>query len=194
MRTILSLALVLFAGLLAVNAAPGHGPDPRAAEVLARAKQAAGGAAWDSVRLVRMKMQIETSGLKGPAESLEDVRTGTYVDTFKLGNFAGASGYDGKTVWEQDSSGQVAIMSAADQVEGAVNEAYRRAHAFWYANRAKAAIDYAGAPARSGTPTARRRASPTPAKWRTPAANSTLSNSCLKAAARSTSGSTRRRS
>jgi Aspartyl protease/PDZ domain len=150
MRTILSLAFVLLAGLLAVNAAPGQTPDFRAAEILARAKQAAGGAAWDSVRFIRMKMQVETSGLKGPAESLEDVRTGTYVDTFKLGTFAGASGYDGKTVWEQDSSGQVAIMGADDQRQGAANEAYRRARAFWFPDRAKANVAYGGEAADAG--------------------------------------------
>jgi predicted aspartyl protease len=150
MRTILSIFFVLCAGLLAVNAAPGPAADTRAAEILARAKQAAGGAAWDSVRFIRMKMQLETSGLKGPGESLEDVRTGAYVDKFKLGTFAGASGYDGKSVWEQDASGQVAIMSADDQVLGAVNEAYRRARAFWYPDRAKAIVAYGGEAADAG--------------------------------------------
>ena len=150
MRTFLALVFVVLAGVAAVTAAPSAGPDPQAADILARAKQAAGGAAWDDVRFIRMKMQLETSGLKGPAESLEDVRTGTYVDKFKLGAFAGASGYDGKSVWEQDASGQVAIMNAADQVEGAVNEAYRRARAFWFPGRATASVAYGGQTADAG--------------------------------------------
>ncbi|MCE9521990.1 MAG: aspartyl protease family protein, partial [Alphaproteobacteria bacterium] len=119
-------------------------PDLRVADILARTKAALGGAAWDTARFIRTKMQIETSGLKGPGESLEDARTGAFVDTFKLGAFSGASGYDGKTVWEQDSSGQTAIQGSEDQRQAAINEAYRRAHAFWYADRAKAAIAFAG--------------------------------------------------
>lgn len=119
-------------------------PDPRVADILARSKAAAGGTAWDNVRFIRTKTQIETSGLKGPGESLEDARTGAFVDTYKLGAFSGASGYDGKTAWEQDSSGQVAIQGSDDQRHGAVNEAYRRSHAYWYTDRAKAVIAYGG--------------------------------------------------
>ncbi len=150
MRVILSVMFVLAAGFLAVSAAPSQAPDPRVTDILARAKQAAGGQAWDSVRFIRTKMHVETMGLKGPAESLEDARTGGYAETYKLGAFSGASGYDGKTVWEQDSSGQVAIQGAADQRQGAVNEAYRRARAFWYPDRAKASLAYGGEAADAG--------------------------------------------
>ncbi len=150
MRTFLAFVFVVLTGFVAVMAAPGAGPDPRAAEILARAKQAAGGSAWDSVRFIRTKMQVETSGLKGTAEALEDARTGAYADRFKLGPYNGASGYDGKTVWEQDSSGQVAIQGSEDQRQGAVNEAYRRARAYWYPERAKAGIAYGGEAADAG--------------------------------------------
>lgn len=140
MRRLLNLLLLV---TLAIPPA-GAAPDPRAADILARSKAAQGGAAWDTARFIRTKMQIETSGLKGPGESLEDARTGAFVDTFKLGAFSGASGFDGKTVWEQDSSGQTAIQGSDDQRQGAVNDSYRRSHAFWYADRAKASIAYAG--------------------------------------------------
>jgi hypothetical protein len=150
MRTVLAFVFVVLTGFVAVMAAPGAGPDPRAAEILARAKQTAGGNAWDSVRFIRTKMHVETMGLKGPAESFEDARTGAYSDNYKLGAFTGASGYDGKTVWEQDSSGQVAIQGADDQRQGAVNEAYRRARAFWYPDRAKATVVYGGDTAEAG--------------------------------------------
>ncbi len=139
MRRILAAAILLFSLNPAVAA-----PDPRAADVLARSKAAAGGTAWDGVRFVRAKMQIETSGLKGTGESLEDARTGAFVDSFDFGALKGASGFDGKTVWQQDASGQVAVQGAEDQRRGAINEAYRRAHAYWYADRAKAEIAYAG--------------------------------------------------
>jgi hypothetical protein len=119
-------------------------PDPRAADILARNKAATGGGAWDNVGGVRTKMRMETSGLKGTAESFEDARTGAYIDSYDLGAFKGASGFDGKTVWEQDASGEVAIQGAEGPRQAAVNEAYRRSHAYWYADRAQALIEYAG--------------------------------------------------
>jgi Aspartyl protease/PDZ domain len=118
--------------------------DPHAADILRQAKTAAGGAAWDDARFVRTKMRIETSGLKGTSESLEDARTGAFVDTFDLGAFKGASGFDGTTVWEQDPSGQIAIQGAEEPRQAAINEAYRRSHAYWYADRAQALIEYGG--------------------------------------------------
>lgn len=119
-------------------------PDPRVADILARSKAAMGGDAWDDVRFVRTKSRLETSGLKGTAESFEDARTGVYVDSYDLGAFKGASGFDGKAVWEQDASGEVAIQGAEAPRQAAINEAYRRSHAYWYPDRAPATIEYAG--------------------------------------------------
>ncbi len=139
MRRVLAVLLLLLC-LQPVAAAP----DPRTADVLNRAKIAAGGAAWDDALFVRTKMRIETSGLKGTGESFEDARTGAFVDTFDLGAFKGASGFDGTTVWQQDASGQVAVQGADAPRQAAVNEAYRRAHAYWYPDRAQALVEYGG--------------------------------------------------
>jgi hypothetical protein len=136
------LLAAIFALILIVPA--NAAPDPRAADILARNKAATGGGAWDNVGAVRTKMRMETSGLKGTAESFEDARTGAYIDSYDLGAFKGASGFDGKTVWEQDASGEVAIQGAEGPRQAAVNEAYRRSHAYWYADRAQALIEYAG--------------------------------------------------
>lgn len=137
-------ALLTSIFLIALTLPAAAAPDPRVVDILARSKAAAGGAAWDGVRFIRTKAQVESSGLKGPAESLDDARTGAFVDKFKLGAFSGANGYDGKTVWDQDTSGQIVVQGSEDRRHGAVNEAYRRSHAYWYADRAKAAISYAG--------------------------------------------------
>ena len=139
MRILLTVIMLILLGAPTIAA-----PDTRVADILARSKVAAGGATWDSARFVRTKTFIETSGLKGPGDSLEDARTGAFVDTYKLGAFSGASGFDGKTAWEQDASGQVIIQGSDNQRQGAINEAYRRAHSYWYADRAKAAITFAG--------------------------------------------------
>jgi len=137
------IAAAIFALILIVPTAFAA-PDPRAADILARNKAATGGIAWDSVAFVRTKTRMETSGLKGTAESFEDARTGAYADSYDLGAFKGASGFDGKTVWEQDASGEVAIQGADGPRQAAINEAYRRSHAYWYADRAQARIEYAG--------------------------------------------------
>jgi hypothetical protein len=139
MRRFVATVLLVFSLTPALAA-----PDPRAADVLARSKAAMGGQAWDGVRFVRTKLRIETSGLKGTGSSFEDARTGAHVDAYDLGVFKGASGFDGATVWEQDASGQVAIQGADDQRHAAANEAYRRSHSFWYADRMSAQIEHVG--------------------------------------------------
>ena len=132
-------AVVFFAlGVGAVHA------EPRPQDVLAQSKAAMGGAAWDNVRVVHTRAHLETSGLKGPIDAIEDVRTGASVSRYELGPVKGANGFDGKTIWTQDNSGQVAIQGADDARQGAANEAYRTMRAFWYPQRAAAEIAYAG--------------------------------------------------
>jgi Aspartyl protease/PDZ domain len=139
MRHLLTALVVL---VLAASASAA--PLPDAAQILQRSKAAQGGSAWDDVRTIRTKMRIETSGLKGTGESFEDARSGAFVDTFELGAFKGASGFDGTTAWEKDTSGQIVIQSGDGQRQSAINEAYRRSHSFWYADRMQAAVTYAG--------------------------------------------------
>ncbi|HSU82278.1 MAG TPA: hypothetical protein VLR69_07635, partial [Thermoanaerobaculia bacterium] len=52
------------------------------AAILARAKEATGGKAWDAVRVLHTRVRAATGGLSGPAESWDDLRTGHYVDTY----------------------------------------------------------------------------------------------------------------
>jgi hypothetical protein len=116
--------------------------DPQA--LLARAKEAAGGSAWDRVQTLHTKAHVTTGGLSGPAESWEDTLTGRYVDTFQLGSFTGAQGFDGKDTWEVDTSGMVTLDDSGDAREGSVDEAYRRSLSFWYPDRRPAGIADAG--------------------------------------------------
>lgn len=136
-------AVLLIASVLLAVLAPGaHADDPAA--ILARAKEAAGGKAWDAVRTLRTRAQVSTSGLSGPAESLEDVRTGRFLDTFTLGPYKGAEGFDGKIAWTQDPSGQTLVNDSGDAREGTIDAAYRRSLAYWYPERRKADVAYAG--------------------------------------------------
>ncbi len=125
-------------------------PVPRAhaaenpASILARAKQASGGKAWDDVKTLYTRAKVSTGGLDGTVKSWEDVRTGRFLATYKLGPAQGADGFDGKVPWTQDSSGQSRSDDSGDGREGAANDAYRRSLSYWYPERHKAEISYAG--------------------------------------------------
>ncbi len=133
----LAAALVASAGPAPVPASPAPlAPDL----ILARAKEAQGGAAWDAVRTLRLQGTISFGGVDGPIENVTDVRTGRFHDSYELGPMKGANGFDGKDAWSQDASGQSRIDGAETPRRTAVTESYRRALAFWYPTRHAAEI------------------------------------------------------
>src|SRR5512143_3032944 len=139
----LAAIFVLSAGALALAAPPAAGEED-ARELLARARQAAGGPAWERVLTMHAVLRIETGGLKGRVESWDDLAGRRYADRYELGPASGASGFDGRVGWEQDSSGQVLPRESAEAREAAIDEAYRRSRAFWFPARWDAAIESAG--------------------------------------------------
>jgi hypothetical protein len=145
------LAFLLLASGRAAVAAREAGADvsdPKA--LLARAKEAAGGDAWNRVRALRSTGAIETGGLKGRVESWTDLTRPRFVDRYDLGPASGANGFDGKTAWEQDSSAQVRTRESADEREETADEAYRRSQAWWFPERWKATIENGGERSETG--------------------------------------------
>ena len=134
------LALVLAATEWPIAAAE-HLP-PAAA--LAKSKEAMGGSAWDGVHSSHSLVRIETGGLKGTDEGFDDLLAGRHYEALKLGPITGAEGWDGRSGWTQDSSGQAKQMEGGDEVEGAVNGAYRRCLAYWYPDRWPATVEDGG--------------------------------------------------
>jgi len=124
--------------------------DDRAAQVLAKVKQASGGAAWDGIRSVHVKAKFATGGLNGTGESWEDTLSGRACERFALGPMKGVEGFDGKTVWSQDTSGQANADEGEDTRLRAASEAYRRTMAYWYPERREGVIEYAGEKAEGG--------------------------------------------
>jgi hypothetical protein len=135
------VAAVSCLAVLALGGLAAAPPAPDAAAILARAKEATGGKAWDAVASRRVRATLHTGGLDGTAESIDDVRTGSYADRFDLGPAKGAEGFDGKTAWAADASGQARAEEASEARAAAVDEAYRRALAFWYPERWPARIE-----------------------------------------------------
>ncbi len=117
---------------------------PSSEEILAKAKQAAGGDAWNSIRTTHATLTLKTSGLNGNLEIWEDNVSGHSLVRYKMGPASGAEGFDGKTVWSQDSSGQPNADSGGEALQGAANEAYRRTHAYWFPDRWPAQVEYSG--------------------------------------------------
>ena len=115
-------------------------PDPAA--ILAAAKAASGGAAWDALKTQHSKVNIQTAGMAGTAERWSEYATGRSSLVYSIGPVTGASGFDGKVAWSQDASGQSQVETADAARELAVNASYRDRLAFWYPERAPARIAY----------------------------------------------------
>ena len=123
---------------------PAPGAPPSAAEILSRVKEATGGKAWDAVRTLHTKAAIVTGGLSGTVESWDDALKGRFVDEITLGPIRQAQGFDGETVWLQDSSRQARKEEGGDERAGAANDAYRRCLAYFFPERWPATIETAG--------------------------------------------------
>ena len=116
--------------------------DPSAEQVLEQAAVVARETEWAKVRFLRIKAKIKTSGLNGSLETLFDARSGYYRNSQQLGPASGADGFDGKTVWQQDDSGQITLQGSEDAVRGAANAAYQNARGYWHPDRFPADIVY----------------------------------------------------
>jgi hypothetical protein len=109
---------------------------------LRQAATAADEARWSSVRFIRVKGKLTTSGLSGTLETLFDARTGHYRNSQQLGPVSGADGFDGTVVWQQDDAGQTTLQGSEDSVRGAANTAYQNARGYWHRDRFPADIVY----------------------------------------------------
>jgi hypothetical protein len=116
--------------------------NPEAERVLRQAATAADEARWSSVRFIRVKGKLTTSGLSGTLETLFDARTGHYRNSQQLGPVSGADGFDGTVVWQQDDAGQTTLQGSEDSVRGAANTAYQNARGYWHRDRFPADIVY----------------------------------------------------
>lgn len=148
MRSVIRIAAsaALFAALLC-GAALAQTPDKPAAnpaDVLAAAKNASGGAAWDKHTSLHTLVALRTGGFTGQAERWSEMRSGRSYMRFELGPMAGAMGFDGKIAWTQEPSGQTQVLSVDTDAQLAVNAAYRDQLAFWFPDRHAAKIVYKG--------------------------------------------------
>jgi hypothetical protein len=134
-------AMVLIVGALAITSIQAA-TDPEAERVLRQAATAADEVRWSSVRFIRVKGKLTTSGLSGTLETLLDARTGRYRNSQQLGPLSGADGFDGTNAWQQDDAGQTTLQGSEDSLRGAANAAYQNARGYWHQDRFPADIVY----------------------------------------------------
>lgn len=114
--------------------------DPQA--LLAGAKAASGGSAWDALRTQHSVVKLGAAGLEGTAERWSDIESGRALLRFSIGPVSGAMGNDGKVVWTQDGTDEPQVQTSANALELAANAAYRDRLAFWFPERMPARIEY----------------------------------------------------
>jgi len=137
-----ALAGFAFAATTASMAA--DNPAVKADQLLAAAKQATGGAAWDRLQTLDERGQLAGPGLDGRYDNLTDMRHALDVQNTVLGPTTSAQGWDGKAVWSTDATGQVRVEQSQEAIAGGIEQAYRSAYAFFWPARWPAARVYVG--------------------------------------------------
>ncbi len=119
MKTIRLIAL-LFGLLSGISAASAQGDSEVAAaqRLLATARQATGGAAWDRVHLLHQTLKLSAGGLDGTVESWAEPTRGRYASHFTLGPDRGGEGWDVAGAWNVDWAGRVHRFEPAEQGGG----------------------------------------------------------------------------
>jgi len=119
-------------------------PSINADRLLEAAKKATGDTAWDKLLTLDDRGKLKGPGLDGTYDSLTDMRRLLYVQSSVLGPTTGVQGWDGKTAWSVDSSGQVRIEKSQEAVAAAIEQSYRSAYAFFWPARWPATRAYVG--------------------------------------------------
>lgn len=101
------------------------------------------GQAWSEKSTLELRFSYAGQGLRGEVDSIEDLRTGAFIETDDIGPTHQANGFDGSHAWMKDLSGTITPEAGGDELELAVNEAYRNSEKWWRADRGDANIEQA---------------------------------------------------
>ncbi|HEX3764731.1 MAG TPA: aspartyl protease family protein [Kofleriaceae bacterium] len=87
-----------------------------AAAILAAARAASGGEAWDRVQVIESKGTIAVGGLTGTLESIEDVAHGRARVALHLGPIDSLEGFDATGGWDRAPGGEVTRRDAPEAI------------------------------------------------------------------------------
>ncbi len=111
------------------------------ATVLSLNYTASEGNAWSGKSTLELRFSYVGQGLRGRVGSVEDLRTGAFIDTQDIGPTHQANGFDGSHAWAKDLSGAITREAGGDELQLALNEAYRNSEKWWRADRGGAKIE-----------------------------------------------------
>jgi Aspartyl protease/PDZ domain len=143
-RLCCSLYILLFVTALLRASMAMAASDPKADALIAAAKAASGGSAWDGIGILRQSGTLSAGGLSGRFERWIDPGGPRFARTFELGPASGGEGWDGRRAWSVDSSGDVRIETSAESTSAAIDDAYRTSFAFFLPGRFRIGRAYAG--------------------------------------------------
>jgi hypothetical protein len=126
-------AVILFSAVLPIFAAADA--QDSAQKILNLNYAASGGHAWSRKATLELRFSYAGQGLHGEVDSLEDLRTGAFIDTQDIGPTHQANGFDGSDAWMEDISGAITPEAGGDKRQLGVNEAYRDSEEWWRKNR-----------------------------------------------------------
>jgi predicted aspartyl protease len=92
--------------------------------LLAAARAAAGGDAWDRVQVIESQWSIALAGLTGTLASIEDVAQGRSRHGFHLGPIETTDGFDGNVPWARAAGGEVLKRDAPEAIAMARTQAW----------------------------------------------------------------------
>jgi hypothetical protein len=137
-------SLLLLSAVLALGTSVSADPTLQADDLIAAAKNATGGKAWDSIITWHEEGTGLAGGLTGTYYSWVDFPTLRNTGGYVLGPDSGGSGWDRIHVWTTDSSKEVRIEASDEATSEAIQDAYRGAYAFYFPDRFPAKREEAG--------------------------------------------------
>lgn len=143
-KTFLALAVAFSLSPFAALAAD------HAAQVLAANQTATAGNQWQAKDGLELRYDYKGQGMTGQVNSTQDVKRGRFVDRWVNAPTDNATGFDGKTAWEQEPSGTATPQEGGDVRQLAVNEAYRLQNLWWRGDRGGATVVDAGRKSHDG--------------------------------------------
>lgn len=133
------LTSVLSGLLLAGFQTYGAEPAPSVAQILT-ANKAAVGQPPKGKPTLQTDYAMTAFGMTGTVTVQTDSVQGWNVTRMVLGPMKENSGFDGRTPWDQDTSGVVSTQDTEEARQIAVNQAYRDSNTWWRADRGGATI------------------------------------------------------
>lgn len=135
---------VLLSVLVATHVSAVQAQALDAQQILAKAKQAAGGAAWDKVRSLYSKGKTKISGVDADREEWVDLQKLRFAEKFQYGPISGGLGFDGIAAWGKEPNKPSVTVQSGEFYEGQIASTILKSYAYWFPKRWDAKTEYRG--------------------------------------------------